>query len=204
MRVQTPQYLALAQFYIQRNAIAHGTFRLASGAMSDFYIDGRLVTTYPAALKEIANQMATLITERGLLKDNTMLVTPVLSGIPIVVALSLQMTQEYIIDRGQPKDHGHGKRFEGELASASHCLVVDDLVTAGTTLVRTIEGLRAEGKIVTDAIAVVDRQEGGREALARMGVTLHTLLTKGQLLETMEASTLEGSHSNGYAHAGVA
>lgn len=191
----------LANHYIDRKAIAHGTFTLASGAQSDFYIDGRLVTTYPPALSEIAKQMVSLINRRHLLRSDSTLVTPVLSGIPIVVALALTMDRHYLIDRGTPKNHGHGKRFEGEFESAGHCLVIDDLITAGGTIIHTIEGLRAEGKVVTDAVVVIDREEGGRAALEAINVRLHTLLTKSQLMDALSA--LEHSQ-NGYAHTGVA
>ena len=172
---------ALLGIYASSGAAKTGTFRLSSGRTSDFYIDGRVVTTRPDGLRAIVAGMRAVISARDLLEGHPNLIGPAVSGIPIAVALALALDVQYVIDRGAAKEHGMGKRFEGSFGASPACLVVDDLVTTGGTLLKTVEGLRAIGRTVSDAIGVVDRQEGGAELLAAQGVTIHTLITRDEL-----------------------
>lgn len=176
----------LLQFYVNRGALAIGEFNLAGGGTSDFYIDGRLITTYPPALRAIVTGMSSLIKGKHLFPRGASLVAPVVSGIPIAVALSLAMKLPFVMDRGAPKSHGHGKRFEGTFRNSPDCLIVDDLITVGSTVAKSIAGLRAEGKRVSSVIVVVDREEGGRESLAGLGVTLYSLVTKKELIAALK------------------
>jgi orotate phosphoribosyltransferase len=171
----------LIERYIERKALLSGEFELRGGSKSDFYIDGRKVTTDHIGLGIISDAMMEISRAQHLLLPDTNLVAPVVSGIPIAVGLALRMGMPYLMDRGQPKQHGMVKRFEGEFTGSASCFVVDDLITAGTTLKQTIIGLRELGKSVTDVLVVVDREEGGREALADLGVILHALLTRTEL-----------------------
>jgi orotate phosphoribosyltransferase len=171
----------LAAYYIRRGAFLTGHFELTGGGTSDFYIDGRLIATYPPALRLIARMHAALIAEHGLLPDDGTLVGPALGAVPIVTALGLELDRPFVIDRGKPKGHGTGKRFEGAFSDGPTCLIVEDLITVGSTMINTVETLRADGREVTDALVTVDRQEGGPEALAEIGVTVHALLTQADL-----------------------
>jgi orotate phosphoribosyltransferase len=172
----------IASHYILSGAVSFGSFELAGGGWSDIYIDGRLVTTKVAALRTIAKAMAGLILERRLLGPQDSLVAPVVSGVPVAVAVGLELEIDYVMDRGRAKAHGSGRRFEGDFKDGK-CLVVDDLITVGSTILSTAEALHAVGKTVTDVIVIVDRQEGGAEELKRHGITLHSLLTKDELVK---------------------
>jgi orotate phosphoribosyltransferase len=176
----------LIDCYLKRNALATGSFILTGGGTSDFYVDGRLVTTYPPGLRAITEAMVEVIGQNKLLLPNANLVAPVLSGIPIITALALKLDIPFLMDRGSPKKHGHSKRFEGSFTNSQHCLIIDDLITVGTTIVQTIEGLREIGKAVSDVLVVVDREEGGRQILEEQGVILHSLLTKSELMKSLK------------------
>ncbi|MEJ7893616.1 MAG: orotate phosphoribosyltransferase [Solirubrobacteraceae bacterium] len=171
----------LAECYIRRGAFLTGTFELTGGGTSDFYIDGRLIATYPPALRLIARMHAALIAEHDLLGLNATLVGPALGAVPIVTALALELDRAFVIDRGKAKGHGRGRRFEGTFADGPRCLIIEDLITVGSTLQDTVRTLREEGREVDTALVTVDRQEGGPEALAEMGVTVHALLTQADL-----------------------
>lgn len=171
----------LLHVYAASGAAKTGTFKLSSGGTSDFYIDGRVVTTRPDGLRAIAAAMEAVIRERNLLPPGTNLIGPAVSGIPIAAALALALDVPYIIDRGAAKQHGMGKRFEGTFSDNPACLVVDDLLTTGGAVLKTTEGLREIGKTVAHAVIVVDREEGGRENLARAGVEAHTLINRTEL-----------------------
>ena len=171
----------LAAYYIRRGAFLTGHFELTGGGTSDFYIDGRLIATYPPALRLIARMHAELIAEHGLLPADATLVGPALGAVPIATALALELDRPFVIDRGKAKGHGRGRRFEGAFADGPKCLIVEDLITVGSTMANTIQTLREEGREVTDALVTVDRQEGGPEAMAELGVTVHALLTQADL-----------------------
>lgn len=178
--------LSLIGHYVHRRAMATGRFDLSGGGTTDFYIDGRLVTTYPPALRAIATGMLETIRARDLMPPGSNIVAPALSGVPVAAALSLELDIPFVIDRGAPKNHGMSKRFEGSFNESPQCLVVDDLITVASTVLRTVAGLRDLGKIVSNVLVVVDREEGGREALEAVGVRLHALLTKSELLEALK------------------
>jgi orotate phosphoribosyltransferase len=179
---------ALLDVYARSGAAKTGSFKLASGAMSDFYIDGRVVTTRPDGLRAIVAGMRAVIEQHQLLRGGVNLVGPVLSGVPIAAALSLELNVPYVIDRGAAKQHGMGKRFEGVFGDNPNALVVDDLLTSGGTLLKSVEGLREAGKTVTHAVIVVDRQEGGPEQLAKAGVTAYTLISRADLKAHLAAA----------------
>ncbi|MEA2124367.1 MAG: orotate phosphoribosyltransferase, partial [Solirubrobacteraceae bacterium] len=129
---------ALAAYYIRRGAFLTGHFELTGGGTSDFYIDGRLIATFPPALRLIAAMHAALIAEHDLLPEGATLVGPALGAVPIVTALGLELDRPFVIDRGKAKGHGTGKRFEGSFESGPRCLIIEDLVTVGSTLLDTV------------------------------------------------------------------
>jgi orotate phosphoribosyltransferase len=101
--------------------------------------------------------------------------------VPIVTALGMHLDRPFVIDRGKPKGHGTGKRFEGAFEDGTKCLIIEDLITVGSTMADTVRELRDQGREVDTALVTVDRQEGGPEALAEMGVSVHALLTQADL-----------------------
>jgi orotate phosphoribosyltransferase len=171
----------LAAYYIRRGAFLTGHFELTGGGTSDFYIDGRLIATYPPALRLIARMHAERIAADDLLPAGATLVGPALGAVPIVTALGMHLDRPFVIDRGKPKGHGTGKRFEGAFEDGTKCLIIEDLITVGSTMADTVRELRDQGREVDTALVTVDRQEGGPEALAEMGVSVHALLTQADL-----------------------
>jgi orotate phosphoribosyltransferase len=171
----------LAAMYVERQAFLTGHFELSGGGTSDFYIDGRLIATYPPALRLIATEYARLIAEHDLLGPDDSLVGPALGAVPIVTALGLELDRPFVIDRGKAKGHGRGRRFEGTFGSAPRCLVIEDLITVGSTLGDTVRALREAGREVDSALVTVDREEGGPEAMAELGVRVYSLLTQTDL-----------------------
>lgn len=175
----------LIDCYVKANALSVGPYPLPGGGTGESYIDGRLVSTRPACLRAIAMGMCHIIRLRRLMPSGCTLVAPVVSGVPIVVALALEVDEAFVMDRGDAKGHGMRKRFEGAFGRSQHCLVIDDLVATGATALKTISGLRDEGKLVCDIVVTVDRQEGGEEALAAANVRLHALVTKAELFAAL-------------------
>jgi orotate phosphoribosyltransferase len=157
---------------------------LASGRESDFYVDARLTTLDP----EGANLIAGLVLDR-LLPQVEAIGGPVTGADPIVGAVvALSWTRGRPVSgfmvRKEPKGHGLGQWMEGSanLRSGAPVCMIEDTVTSGGSVIRAVNQVRAAGFDVVQCLCVVDRDEGAREALAEVGVTLTALATRNDLL----------------------
>ena len=162
-------------------ALQFGTFTLASGKTSDYYVDIKQATR-PDLLREISNRMAPHV------RGYDRLAGVELGAVPIATAVSLETGLPFVIVRKTVKEHGTKRAFEGELRVGDRVAFVEDVVTTGGTLRTAVESLRAAGAIVDRAIAVVDREEGGAENLGFAGVGLVSLL-KARDLRTLGETT---------------
>ncbi len=165
-------------------ALQFGDFTLASGRKSRYYVDIKKAVTRPEILREIARGMAPHASTAARIAGVE------LGAVPIAAAVALETGKPYIMVRKERKEHGTGKDFEGDLASGDILLFVEDVVTTGGTLVKAIERVRGHGAVVTDVVAVVDREEGGRDALAAIGVALHALLPAAKLVRAALSGAL--------------
>ena len=92
----------------------------------------------------------------------------------------------FIIVRGETKEYGTANRIEGPYGAGELVCLVEDVVTSGGALLEAVEAVRAAGLVVRHAVCVVDREEGGADALARVGVRLASLYRASELLATRE------------------
>src|SRR5712691_5347918 len=157
-------------------ALQIGTFTLASGKTSSFYIDIKKAITRPDLLATIAKEMEPYA------RSASRIAGVELGAVPIAAALSLVSGKPYVMVRKAMKEHGTKHEFEGELNRGEVVLFVEDVVTTGGTLRGAIERLRAHGAVIEDCVCVVDREEGGKILLAEIGVRLHALLVAKDLL----------------------
>ncbi len=157
-------------------ALAFGSFTLASGKTSSYYVDIKKAVTRPVLLRAIGAAMAPYAA------DADRIAGVELGAIPIAAAVALAADKPYIMVRKATTEHGTKKEFEGELSKGDKILFVEDVVTTGGTLRAAIERMRALGAVVDDVVAVVDREEGGKIALAEISVRLHALVTAKDLL----------------------
>jgi len=167
---------AFAEALVECGAVQFGTFTLASGKTSNWYCDKALAITVPALLRQIAKEMAPYA------QGHQRIAGVELGAVPIAAAVSLETGLPYVIVRKAAKEYGTRKDFEGHLAPGDRVLFVEDVVTTAGTLVGSIERLRAAGAVVEQAVAMLDREEGGRENLRAAGVRLASLLTATDVL----------------------
>ncbi|MEI9479880.1 MAG: orotate phosphoribosyltransferase [Deltaproteobacteria bacterium] len=106
----------------------------------------------------------------------------VLGSIPLAVALSLRTGIPFVMVRKEKKEHGTGKQIEGVLKQGERVLVVEDVVTSAGSSAEAVGTLRSAGAVVEEVLAVIDRQESGKERLAQMNVRLVPLLTAEDVL----------------------
>jgi orotate phosphoribosyltransferase len=181
----TSQIREQLRAHAARSVIRHGTadIELASGAMSDFYFDGRIVTLTGASLRLVAEFALAEAARVGA----TAIGGPTIGADPIVgAALALAAERgtnlKGFLVRKEPKSRGLKKQVEGPPLDGERALLVEDTVTSGGSLVRAIEAVRREhpGCAVVGTMAIVDREEGAAAALASAGAPLAAIYTKSE------------------------
>ena len=178
----------MAKILMKIDALKFGVFKLTSGKASPYYIDLRVVPSFPDAFTQICDFYAETITnEIGLKNFNRIAGVPI-AGIPFASQVAYNLKKPFLYVRKGIRRHGRQRRVEGILVSGDRVLLVDDLVTTGLTLRKAAEAIRAEGGIVEQAVAFLDREEGGRDKLAKNGIQLHTLLKINEVAKTLYES----------------
>ena len=154
-----------------------GRFTLRSGAVSDTYFDKYLFESDPALLAEIAEAMATLVPS-----DTELLAGLEMGGIPVVTALSRETGLPAAYVRKEPKAYGTAKYAEGPSLVGKNVLIIEDVVSSGGAILDSLKMLRADGVEPNTALCVIDRETGGKEALAAVGIELRSVLTMTDIL----------------------
>lgn len=163
-----------------------GDFVLASGRRSTFYIDCRRTTMHAEGLHLVGSLGLAAIRERGWHADAvgglTLGADPVAYAIAAATAEQPPAIHGFTV-RKAPKSHGTGQRIEGCFEAGAHVVVVEDVITTGGSALDAVAAVRGEGGVVSGVLAVVDRGEGGREALEAAGLAVHALVHARDLAE---------------------
>jgi orotate phosphoribosyltransferase len=175
----------MAKILSNIDAVEFGLFKLSSGKATPYYVDLRIVPSFPDAYKDICEFYVQAIVKQIGTKNFDRITGIPIAGIPFASLVAYLFKKPFLYVRKGAKLHGRERRVEGILVSGDRVLLVDDLVTTGLTLKEAAEAVRAEGGVVTDAIAFLDREEGGKELLEKSGVKLHALLKMSEMAKIL-------------------
>ena len=175
-----------------KTSVCTGTFTLASGKQSDLYIDCRVTALDPFGALLIGDLGWHAI--RSKIHSEHLKINAIggmtLGADPISLAIGMtsavkhpQEALQVFTVRKEPKGHGAGQQIEGNFKAGDHVIVVDDVITTGGSTLKAIDVIEREGGKVAFALVLVDREEGGREAIEARGIPVISLFTRSSLLE---------------------
>lgn len=162
--------------------VRFGRFELHSGKLSPIYIDLRLLASYPAVLRQVAQAYSELLAK---LPCDVIAAIPY-AGLPIGTAIALETGLPLIYPRKVAKSYGTGKQIEGKWSIGQTAVIIEDLITSGDSILQGVAMLKSAGLHINDAIVLIDRQQGGGQNLAEQGYQLHAVLSLPQMLTILE------------------
>ena len=165
---------------LREHALLEGDFLLRSGRRSSYYLDKYRFETRPELLGPLGERLAAAAHEHE--PDAVRLAGPALGAVALAASASLASGLPFVIVRDSAKEYGTANRLEGPFEAGEIVCLLEDVVTSGGALAEAVSALREAGLVVRNAICVVDREEGGADALARKGARLVPLFRAGDLL----------------------
>lgn len=163
---------------IKEHALQFGDFTLASGKKAKFYLDCRKLTLHPLGANQIGAGMLELLgTDQPDAVGGMAIGADPISAATITLAGQEGENLLGFIVRKEVKQHGTGRQVEGPVEPGMSAVIVEDVVTSGGSALKAVEAVREFGLKVDRILAVVDRLEGGREAVEAAGLKLETLVT---------------------------
>jgi len=169
---------------LKKKAFFRKKVKLSSGKTSNYYIDVRKVSLSPKGVYLISNLIFKMIKSEKIdaIGGPTLGADPIVSGVSYIAYKNKKKIKGFLI-RKNPKKHGRQKLIEGqELNAGDRVILFDDVATSGSSFIKSIEVLKKEKVKVIKAISVIDREEGARQNLAKLGCPLVSLFTKSDFL----------------------
>ena len=163
-------------------ATQFGAYKLKSGIISPFYLDLRILVSYPRVLRETAQVMAQFLST---LQFDRICAIPY-AALPIGTAVALEMNRPLIYPRREKKDYGTGRAVEGEYRAGETAVVIDDVITTGVSKLAAIEPLMNVKLKVRDIVVLIDREQGGAQQVAQRGYQVHSILKITEVMEILQ------------------
>jgi len=171
-------------FLHQNDIIKFGDFTLASGKKSSYYIDLRLVASFPHIFRKMTKNLQKLVSEKTGLDNFDSLVSVPTGGLVIGSALAIETVKPLIYVRDKPKDYGTTKSIEGKIFSGMKVVLIDDVITTGNSVINAIKQLKDAGLSISDVYVIINRLEGANNTLELEKVNLY------QLTDVLEITTI--------------
>jgi len=176
----------IAKVLVDANVVKFGDFTLASGVRSPIYVNLRVVPSYPESFATVTEELSKVVKKI----NPDVIAGAETAGIPLAAAISLKTKIPMIYVRKRPKGYGMNQLIEGELQKGQKVVLVDDMATNAFSKLKFIDGIKQADGVVEDVVIVLDREQGGADALAKENVKLRSLITLKELLSYMKNNNL--------------
>jgi len=167
-------------------SIKFGRFKLKDGDISPIYFNLRPIISIPELFKEISLMVSRKATE---LSYDTICGVPY-AALPIATVVAYEHKKPMIMRRKEVKDYGIPTSLEGIFAAGDTCLIIEDVITKGDSILETITDVQKAGLVVNDIIVFIDRQQGGVDRLTRLGYRVHVIYTIDDILDILRNEQL--------------
>lgn len=178
--------LSLIHSLYKIGAIKFGEFTLKSGKSSKIYLDLRQIVSHPSVLRDVAEAIWLQISQTTF----DLVCGVPYTALPIATCISLLHNVPMIMRRKEKKDYGTKQQIEGAYQKGQRCLIIEDVITSGTSICETADELEAAGLIIQDTAVLIDREQGGAENLQKRHYHVHAVLTLNEILEELLHSHL--------------
>ena len=179
-----------ATFLHQNGALKFGDFTLSSGKNSSYYVDLRLVSSFPHQFRKMVKKLQDLISEEIGFDNFDCLASVPTGGLVIASALAMETVKPLIYVRTKPKEHGTTKSIEGVIHKGMKVIMIDDVATTGHSVIDSIKQLKDAGIIVNDVFVILNRLEGAEKTLSLEGIKMHQLTDIIQITKSLHESNL--------------
>ena len=179
-----------ATFLHEKGAIKFGDFTLSSGKKSSYYVDLRMVASFPHQFRKMIKHLQNQIIEKVGLENFDYIVSIPTGGLVIASSLAFEIVKPLIYVRNKPKEYGTSKSIEGFIELGKKVLMIDDVVTTGGSMINAIDSLKEAGIIVSDSFVIINRMEGATESLEAKGVKMHQLMDIFEITKILHEQNL--------------
>ncbi|XP_017772254.1 PREDICTED: uridine 5'-monophosphate synthase [Nicrophorus vespilloides] len=165
------------------NAVKFGEYKTKVGLMTPVYCDLRVIVSYPKLMGVLADL---IIESMPHMKDFDIVCGVPYTALPIATTISYKVDLPMVMRRKEAKDYGTKKLIEGFYKDNDTCLIIEDVVTSGSSILETVKDLTAANIQTTEAVVLLNREQGGEKLLKDNGIKMHALLTMTQLMKFLK------------------
>ncbi|EEC05646.1 uridine 5'-monophosphate synthase, putative [Ixodes scapularis] len=171
---------------VDAGGIKFGSFTLKSGITSPIYVDLRMCVSHPKLLHDIASLVAYTMQKDEI--DSDLICGVPYTALPIATCVSMKTSLPMVMRRKEAKSYGTKQIIEGNYKAGQKCVVIEDIVSSGSSIIETAQALTAAGLVVTDAVVFLDREQGGSENLLQWNIKTHSIFKITDILDTLLAT----------------
>ena len=166
----------LGRMLVETGALQFGKFKLSSGKQSSYYVDLRLIPSFPEIFDKVVSMYRDLFALSIGLKHVDAIAAVPIAGMSYASVLAHELRKPLVWVRREKKQFGSPRSIEGIIPSGARIVILDDLITTGDSIIASAETLRSEGGLVSDAIVLIDRMEGGIDLAGKNNIKVHALV----------------------------